>query len=64
MSDKVTSTEPSQTQPKEEVKSSNPTLPESKERAVNPMAIRPEGVAVTIKQPDRAVDLMGKLFGF
>jgi hypothetical protein len=34
------------------------------ERAVNPMAVRPEGVKVTLKKEDKVVNKMSKLFGF
>jgi hypothetical protein len=35
-----------------------------KERAVNPMAIRPQGVHVTLTEEKPAVSLIKKLFGF
>ncbi len=35
-----------------------------KERAVNPMAIRPQGVHVTITKEIPAVNVIKKLFGF
>jgi hypothetical protein len=34
------------------------------ERAVNPLAVRPEGVKVTLVKVDKVVKQMGKLFGF
>ena len=34
------------------------------ERAVNPLAVRPEGVKVTLKKEDKVVNKMSKLFGF
>jgi len=35
-----------------------------KERAVNPLAVRPEGVNVTIVSVDKVVKQMAKIFGF
>ena len=36
---------------------------DAKERAVNPLAVRPEGVKVTLKKEDKVVSKMSKLFG-
>jgi hypothetical protein len=36
----------------------------TKERAVNPMAIRPEGARVTITDVKPSVNIIKKLFGF
>jgi hypothetical protein len=50
--------------PKEPIKSNNPTDAELKERAVNPRAMRPDNVKVTVKAPNEKVNTMKKLFGF
>lgn len=42
-------------------KEKNPT---EKERAVNPMAMRPEGVAVTFKATKDEIEKMKKILGF
>ena len=42
----------------------NPTKGELKERKVNPIAIRPEGVHVTITTTKEEVKKMAKKFGF
>jgi hypothetical protein len=34
------------------------------ERAVNPLAVRPEGVKVTLTKRNKQLDKMAKLFGF
>ena len=45
-------------------KETNPTKVEPKERAVNPIAMRPEGVHVTLTAPKDIVVRMAKKFGF
>jgi hypothetical protein len=45
-------------------KQNNTTKDETKERAVNPMAMRPEGVKVTIKTTRAEVIKMAKKYGF
>jgi hypothetical protein len=45
-------------------KQNNPTKEEPKERAVNPIAMRPEGIHVTINTTKEEVKRMAKKFGF
>lgn len=47
-----------------EKKIDSPTDGKGTERAVNPRAMRPEGVNVTITNTPPAIDMIKKLFGF
>lgn len=53
---------------KNNVRKLNPTESDverdPQERAINPLAVRPEGVKVTIKKQDKEVNKIKKLFGF
>ncbi len=52
-------------QPKSPIqKTDNPTPRELKERPINPMAMRPENMDVTIKPENKKINIMKKLFGF
>ena len=46
-------------------KQEKPDKPEKKEeRAVNPMAIRPADMKVSLKTPNKKIDAIKSLFGF
>lgn len=53
---------------KDNAKRLNPTESDverdPQERAVNPLAVRPEGVKVTLTKRNKQLDKMAKLFGF
>ncbi len=42
----------------------NPTDNELKERAINPHAMRPDNMNVTIKPVNKTINAMKKIFGF
>jgi len=48
--------------PKKQEKQDKPE--EQEERAVNPMAIRPDNLKVSLNKPNKKIDAIKSLFGF
>ena len=50
---------------KKQEKPDKPDKPEKKEeRAINPMAIRPDNLKVSLNKPNKKIDAIKSLFGF
>lgn len=47
-----------------QIENKNKENKENKERAVNPLAMRPDGVHVTIQETPPAINIIKRLFGF
>jgi hypothetical protein len=59
---------PKRDEKKNNVRKLNPTESDverdPQERAINPLAVRPEGVKVTLTKRNKQLDKMAKIFGF